>query len=483
MATLSSLGVGAGFDTESIVTKLVALEKAPAEKILSENNKLNTRLSTWGRVQGAFSALRDASAALNRDSFWQATTATSSDTASVAVTTSAGAPAGAYSVNVTSLASSQFVSSAAFKSGVPGSEWSGGDGNLRITLGTYESEPGPPPAITFAAKAAALAVDIPIGPGDNTLEKIRDRINAANAGVTASLVSDAAGTRLVMRGPSGESNAFKVEVTEGATPGLSALAYDRTTGAPSSMTLNQPAGNAQATINGIAVSSESNTLTNVLDGLTLQLNKVTTNPVDVSVSQDTASMRTGIENFQKAYNDLVGLIRVQTLYDEASKTAGPLQGDSTATGLLRQIRSLVGSSSTASGTFSRLASVGFDIKTDGTLSLDGAKLNKAMENLPELKKLFANDDSNPAAQGMSRRFQNLASQIVGSDGIISTRQEGLKASIKRNGEKIERLEDRVALIEARLRKQYTTLDTNMGNLTALQNYVTQQLSALTNKSS
>lgn len=83
---------------------------------------------------------------------------------------------------------------------------------------------------------------------------------------------------------------------------------------------------------------------------------------------------------------------------------------------------------------------------------------------------------------MSRRFQNLASQIVGSDGIISTRQEGLKASIKRNDDKIERLEDRVALIEARLRKQYTTLDTSMGNLTALQNYVTQQLSALTNKS-
>ena len=82
---------------------------------------------------------------------------------------------------------------------------------------------------------------------------------------------------------------------------------------------------------------------------------------------------------------------------------------------------------------------------------------------------------------MSRRFQALASQIVGADGLITSRQEGLRATIKRNDDKIERLEDRVALVEARLRKQYTALDNNMGNLNALQSYVTQQLSLL-NKS-
>lgn len=480
MATLSSLGVGAGFDTESIVTKLVALEKAPAQKIQSENNKLNTKLSTWGRIQGAFATLRDASAALNRDSFWRATSVTSSDPSSVAVTTSPGAPAGAYSVSVSALASSQFVSSAAFNSS-PSNAWSGGDGNIRITFGTFGSEPGPPPAVTFAAKAAAAEVNIAIGPGDNTLEKIRDRINSANAGVTASLVSDAAGTRLVMRGPSGESNAFTISVTEGTTPGLSALAYDPRTGATSNMTRNQTAGNAQANINGISISSESNSLSNVLDGLSLQLNKVTSSAVDVTVRQDQASIRSGVESFQKAYNDLVGLIRVQTLYDESSKTAGPLQGDSTATGLLRQLRGLVGSSSTASGVFNRLSAVGFDIRTDGTLAINSGKLSQSMDNLPELQKLFSADSTDPNAQGMARRFQALASQIVGADGVISSRQEGLRATIKRNGDKIERLEDRVALVEARLRKQYTALDNSMGNLNALQSYVTQQLSLL-NKS-
>jgi flagellar hook-associated protein 2 len=284
-----------------------------------------------------------------------------------------------------------------------------------------------------------------------------------------------------MRGPSGESNAFTISVTEGTTPGLSALAYDPRTGATSNMTRNQTAGNAQANINGISISSESNSLSNVLDGLSLQLNKVTSSAVDVTVRQDQASIRSGVESFQKAYNDLVGLIRVQTLYDESSKTAGPLQGDSTATGLLRQLRGLVGSSSTASGVFNRLSAVGFDIRTDGTLAINSGKLSQSMDNLPELQKLFSADSTDPNAQGMARRFQALASQIVGADGVISSRQEGLRATIKRNGDKIERLEDRVALVEARLRKQYTALDNNMGNLNALQSYVTQQLSLL-NKS-
>ena len=480
MATLSSLGVGAGIDSESIVTQLVALEKAPVEKIQTETTKLETKLSTWGRVQSAFSALKDASAALNKDSFWKATTATSSDSAAVSVTSSAGTPAGAYSVNVSSLATAQFISSAAYtdKTSVVG------DGSLKITFGTYESDGGDPPAITFSAKAAAAAIDITISPGDNTLEKIRDRINAANAGVTASLVTDAAGTRLVMRGPNGETNGFKVEVTEGTTAGLSALAFDGSTGGgTSNMVSNQSAANAKATINGIEISSESNTLTDVLDGLTLQLNKVTTSAVDVSVADDTTSIKAGIEAFKTAYNDLVGLIRVQTLYDQDSQTAGPLQGDSTATGLLRQIRTLAGTTTSASSTFNRLSAIGFDIGTDGTLSLNSTKLDTAMKNLPELQKFFSNDDTDASAQGIAQRFQDLASQIVDTDGIISTRQEGIKATIKRNDQKIERLEDRVALIEARLRKQYSALDTSMGSLTALQSYVTAQLAAMSNSSS
>lgn len=479
MATLSSLGIGAGFDTESVVSKLVALEKAPAQKIQSENSKLNTKLSTWGRVQGSFAALRDAATALNRPDFWRATTATSSDASAVSVTTGAGTPPGSYSVQVGALATSQFIGSSAFA----GKTAPVGEGTLRISLGSYASDGGEPPAITFAAKAAAASIEIAIGPGDNTLEKIRDRINAANAGVTAALISDAAGTRLVMRGPTGESNAFKVEVEEGDVPGLSALAYDASTGATSNMNRTQSAGNAQATINGIAVSSESNTFSEVLDGMSLQVNKVGTAPVEVTVAQDTAGMRKGIDDFVNAYNSLVGMIRVQTLYDENSKTAGPLQGDSTATGLLNQIRRMAGTATTASSAFERLSDVGLEINKDGSLKVNSTKLQTAMNNPTELGKFFGNvDEANPAGNGIAQRFREIAAKVVGSDGAISSRTDGLRASIKRNDEKISRLEDRVALIEARLRKQYSTLDTNMGNLNALQSYVTAQLAQMNKRS-
>src|SRR5690606_28266125 len=154
----------------------------------------------------------------------------------------------------------------------------------------------------------ASAVNIEIGPGDNTLEKIRDKINAANSGVTASLVTDASGVRLVLRGVSGSENAFKVTATDADgdssdATGLSALNYDPSADI-TTMSATQKASNAQATINGLAITSASNTLTDVVDGLTIQLNKKTTadNPIELTVSQDNESIKKGIDAFTSAYN-------------------------------------------------------------------------------------------------------------------------------------------------------------------------------------
>ncbi len=216
MATLSSLGVGSGLDAENIVTSLVALERKPAEAVKAENTKLDTKVSTWGKIQSAFSSLQDAANSLNSNDFWTAAKATSSDASTVGVTTSAASAPGSYSITVQSLASSQYVASAAYADKTAAV----GQGTLSIQLGTYTSSGGVPPVVTFNAKAAASQLDITIGPEDNTLEKIRDKINSAGAGITASLVNDATGARLVLRGATGSENAFKIAVTEDpATPG------------------------------------------------------------------------------------------------------------------------------------------------------------------------------------------------------------------------------------------------------------------------
>ena len=476
MASLSSLGVGSGLDAESIVKSLAALERKPAEVIKAENTKLDTKVSTWGKIQGAFSSLQDAANALNSDDFWTATKATSSDSTSVGVTTSAASSPGSYSITVESLASSQYLASSAYASKTA----TVGQGTLRIDIGSYDSDGGTPPVVTFNARAAASQFDINIGPDDNTLEKIRDKINGAGAGITASLVNDVTGTRLVLRGATGSESAFKISATEDPlAPGLGALAYDASTGGTSNMSRTQTASNAQATINGLSVSSASNTMSDVVDGLSLQLNKVSASPINVEVAQDNEGIRKGIDTFVSAYNNVVSTIRVQSKYDEASKTAGPLQGDATARNLLSQIRNLIGNSSGASGVFARLSDIGLDIQTDGTMSVKSDKMSAAMGNLGELKKFFANSDTvNLGNDGMAQRIKSLTTQLLGNDGAISSRTDGIKSMIERNKGKIERIDVKATMAEARLRAQYTLLDANMAKLNGLSNFVTSQLSAM-----
>lgn len=479
MASLSSLGVGSGLDAETIVTKLVALEKQPADALTTTNTKLQTQVSTWGKIQSNFSSLQDAASKLQDSSFWSSTTAKSSDDTTVSVTTGSNAAAGSYAVAVSQLAAGQSVASSAYTA----STAKVGEGTLTIQLGTYTTDNSTtPPAVTFAAKAAASAVNITIGPDDNTLEKIRDRINTANAGVSASIVTDASGARLVLRGQNGETNAFKVSVTESATaPGLSALAYTAETGGTSAMTRTQSAQNAKATINGLDISSESNTLNNVVDGVTLKLNKTNTSPTTVTVDQDTAGITKGMQDFITAYNSVVSTIRVQTMYDEASKTAGPLQGNATARGLLAQMRGLIGSSTSASNVFSRLSDVGIDINKDGTLSMKSTKFNDAMsKNMTDLKKFFGNSsDTDSTLNGVGTRVKNLTKQILdATSGAIANSTNGLNSTITRNKNKIEDINEHAAKVETRLRAQYTALDTSMAKLSGLSTYMTAQLAAL-----
>jgi flagellar hook-associated protein 2 len=312
---------------------------------------------------------------------------------------------------------------------------------------------------------------------------LRDKINASGAGITASVLTDATGARLVLRSSAtGESNGFRIGVTDtdgnnSDGLGLSALAFDPSAGI---LTMAQAlaASNASATLNGLSITSTSNTLSNVLDGITLTLNKVTTAPVQVSATQDDASIRKAMDAFVTAYTDLNKLLADQTKYDAGSKTAGGLQGDSAAIGIRSQMRAMIGTSSGASTMFSRLGDVGFDVKLDGSIALNDGKVKNALANLAETKKLFANNDLvTPANNGIAVQMRALTDRLIGIDGTVSTRSDGLRKRIDLNQDRQDALTDRIAQVEARLRAQYTALDKQMGALTGLQSYVTQQINA------
>lgn len=471
MATLSSAGLGSGLDVSTIVTKLVALERAPIDRLATEQKALDAQVSTFGKLQSALSSLRDAASKLTKADAWSPATTTSSDAASVSATAGSGAVPGNYAITVAKLARSQLLTSSTFATAATAV----GTGTLTIELGTWASG-----QTAFTADASASAVSISIGAGEDSLTAIRDKINAAGAGVTASIVNDATGARLALRSnDTGEAHAFRVTAVDddgdsGDAGGLSQLAFDPSAGI-GQMAQKQGAANAEATINGIDIVSQSNTLTNVLDGLTVSLSRETTGSVNVGVQRDTETIKKTLTAFATAYNDVVTMLRTQTNYDEASKSGGALQGDRTALGLLGRLRGLAQGTSNASSVFTRLNDIGLSPQRDGTLKVDDSKLGAAIANVGELKKMFASSDDDAALDGFGTVFREFGDQVLGSDGAIESRQETLRRRKELNTTRQEHLEDRVALFEARLRAQYTRLDQSMANLTSLQNYVSQQV--------
>lgn len=472
MATIQSTGIGSGLDVNAIITQLMAVESRPLTLLQQQKSDLNTQLSAIGKLSSLTSAMRDAASRLSSVSLWNQTKATSGDTSAVTVATDDGAIKGDYAVQVQSLAAGQTVTSRA---------WSGasaevGAGTLTIELGTWGGS-------GFTAKDGSTALTLELGEGETSLAAIRDKINAADAGVTASIITDGSGARLSLRSSdTGAENAFRISASETVddgddTTGLSALAYDASGGA-SQMTRYQTAADASATINGIPVTSASNKLEGVVEGVTLTLLKTTTSAVGVSVAPDDEAVKTAVTNFTKAFNDLAAYIRDNTKYDAASKTGGTLQGDRTALGIQSQLRGVINEESTASEVYSRLADVGISMGKDGTLSVDSTKLDAGLAKRSELRKLFATDGTTTATSGFMDRFRDLGAALLDTDGAIDSRTDSLNAMIARNDRSQDSMENRLTQTEARLRKQYEALDTNMAKLSSLSNYLSGQLAML-----
>jgi flagellar hook-associated protein 2 len=478
MATITSTGIGSGLDVNSIVTQLMALESRPLTLLQQAKSSLDTQLSAIGTLQSRMSGLRDASNALTSVALWNQAVATSANAAAVKVSTSSGAASGTYAVMVEKLASQQTLASTS----VPSSTTAIGEGSLTIELGAWDEQDPP----QLVPKSGATPVTITIGTGEDNLAAIRDKINAADAGVTATVITDASGARLSLRSKeTGAESAFKVTATEttndgNPATGLSAFAY---AGEDSlSMVRSETAANARASINGIPISSASNKLEGVADGLTLTLSQETTTAVEVTVAPDSAAIQKSIETFVSAFNDVANYIRDQTKYNPDTKVGGTLQGDRLVTSMQAQLRDIVNQGSSASGTFERLTDIGISFTSTGTLSIGSTKLTSALGNLSELRKVLAADGSDSGSSGFVDRFKDFATSVLGSEGAFENRTSSLKGQLTLNGKSQESMERRLTQTEARLRRQYQALDSAMSSLSGTSDYLTQQLTLIANNS-
>ena len=477
MTTVSSAGIGSGLDVNSIITQLMAIEKQPLTTLQTKESTIQSTVSEYGKIKSDVSTLNDLATKLASQTTWAQTTASSSSTAVSASTN--GSAAGTYSVEVHTLASVQTLAT-----GVAASSTAlAGAGNLHIELGTWGAG-----QTSFTASPTATAVDITVNATD-TLADVRDKVNASGAGVTALIMTDANGSRLLLRSnATGAANAFRTTVTDADgvnndATGLSQLAFDPSAGV-SVMSQNQVAANAAATVNGLAVSSASNTLSNIVDGLTLNLSAQTTAPVTVNIVPDTATLKKTITDFAAAYSALNTLIAGDTKYDATTKTGGVLQGDSSASGLQRTLRTLLGSASSASSMYGHLSDMGLQLQGDGSLTVNSTQLDSALGNLAEVKKAFANSNpADPTQDGFAKRFRVATDNMLGIDGVLTTRTDGLGQQLKRNQDAQDSLQTRLDATEARLRAQYTALDKTMAQLTSQSTYITQQIAAWTANSS
>jgi flagellar hook-associated protein 2 len=247
--------------------------------------------------------------------------------------------------------------------------------------------------------------------------------------------------------------------------------------------------NAQATVNGLAVSSATNQFTNTVAGVTFSAVKVTTAPVEITVAKDDTAVKSNIDAFVKAYNTLNRALNDITKYDKDTKTAGLLQGDSTAIGLQNSLRNAIQSLANGAGPFRSLSDIGVvsagglsNLSPTGDLEVNAAKLNKALENPDAVKAMFRGPDGGSANDGVAEKINAVTAGLLSTTGFFASKDKLLQGSLKLNAQEIQRVNDKADRLETSLKARYTALDKQMSQLNALNAYISQQVTTW-NKSS
>lgn len=389
---IQSTGLGSNLDVNSIITKLMQVEAQPLTSLATKEASYQAKLTAYGTLSSALSSFQSSVASLSSISTFQSLSANSSDSSIATATTTSSAVSGTYNVNVTKLAQSQSISSAG-QAATNTTIGSGTSSTISIQFGTISggtSSNGVYTGATFTQDANQALGQITIDSTNNTLQGIRDAINAANKGVNASIVGDGNATNpyhlVLTSAKTGATSSMKISVTgDAALQNL--LNYDPA--ATQNLKEVTTAQSANLTVNGIAISSESNAVTSVVQGATLNLAKV--GSTTISLSNNVSGVQSSVNGFVKAYNDLQTALKTLTGYDDKAKKGGILQGDATAVGIQNQVRNILNSSVNGlGGGITTLSAIGVSTQKDGTLAVDSSKLTKALNsNFTDIGGLFS----------------------------------------------------------------------------------------------
>ncbi len=464
-----SLGAGSGIDYNALVGSIVDAQfQAKSQRLTQRADQLTAQLSAAGSLR---STIRDFANSLKTltKSGSLATQATSANTNVVRATALPNARLAGFSaqIEVRRIAQAQSSASAVIADRAAPV----GTGTLTLTLGTATVSNG---AMTGFTAGAAAPVNITIDGSNNSLDGIARAINTARAGVTASVVNDAGGARLMLRGQTGAAQAFTLTATEdGGAPGLAALNVG--VGA-SGTSIGTAAQDAQLMVDGLPFSRPSNSITDLVEGVRLDL--VSAQPgtqVALGNTPPTESLRQAVQNFVDTYNEVIRTVRTQT-----DPQTGPLRSDIAARDLqqgLGRLTQISLANNGIAGAPRTLAEIGVATTRDGTLTVRADQLERALRESPQgVEAMFA-DGATATNGGLAAAFDALASRAnstVGGLGASELRYTNQRQQVSRDQ---QRATDEAEVMRQRLTRQFSGTDARVAAYRSAQNFMQQQVDA------
>jgi len=458
--TIQFGGLATGLDTSTIITQLMNLERLPIARLEADKIWHNNRLAAFTELDNRLRAFADSIKALgNAETLLQRSIKQSSSDYLTASVSSQAMVGGSYQVEVVALAQ---VQKSVTQDGVASkTSATFGTGTLDLTVG------GTSHSIAITAE-------------NNSLEGIMRAINDADLGVSASIINDGGANpyRLVLSGKD-VNKTFSLDSSglTGGTDSLGSINLDDGFGG----TINPPvqaATRAHVRIDTIDIYSDSNTLTEAIPGVTLDLMQAKEGSfTTLNVNLDQSGIKSAIQAFAKGYNDVVSFITGQSVINEEG--GGVLGGDSGINAIKRRLQSMLTTPFANDGVFSTLSQLGFKTQKDGTLVVDDKILGDAVgKNLDSIVGLLAGKDG---GKGVIAQFQEyLGSMTSSTSGMLQGRKESITNSIKRIDTRIESMEMRLEQRQKVLEAQFSAMETLVSSLNAQSSYLTQQMTAISN---
>lgn len=478
MSGLSVPGIGSGLDINSLVERLMTVERQPLTALATKKGMIESKISALGQIRSSLDALKTAAQRMTTQDKLLTLKTTVADTSIATVSTSNSATPASFSLEVEQLASAQKLSSPEFASA--SSSLGNAAGSVTIEFGTYSAG-----VYTLNPDRAAFTVNVEAA--KMTPEGIRDAINQANKEVSASLVNSGTGVMLVLtNAKTGANQHMRLTVSDPDgnntdNAGLSQLAYNpaASVGNGKNMSERVAAQDARVKIDGISITSRTNTLDQSIAGLTISLLKTNDDsPTTMTTTRDDSQVKTAVNSFITAYNNLNKLVRDLTKYDATKREAAILNGESTVRNVLSQVRGLL-SRQYGSTSLPTLSELGITTQSDGSIRLDATKFDSTFSSKRDaVVALFTQSTGGTEGDGFAGTVEDLITSLTDNNGLLDARTDGLNASLKNLNSKEDQIEARLSQIEQRYRTQFVTLDRNLNSLQSLSAYLQQQLASI-----